>query len=619
MRRQVVRRGGGFGTFLMWLLGIIMGIVLTLGGIVGAGYFAVSQNIGTVLDKVGVDSSFLAEDVKKLSILAYGQNVYGAFSDIDNMTIGELEETVGTNKLSELMEKTVGVEASIISTSKLSNIGQTVSDNLTVYNIEDKFGVSFPDIPLFAEESFLNEPISSAFANMMDYNLDSFIDVVYDADATEGKEASSAFLQKIGSMSMDAVSEDMDSIIQGTTLKELMEIGETSPRILQVLKDCALETQYNEDDTVATMGLSDRLDSITLDEVVETGDSYMWNYLRTATLNNIGAKVDDMSMADLVEVKRDEFGSIIYNENGKMTNPEGTEINAVIAKMITYVYYDDGGAISSIGLKVSDMDSKLGGIIESMTLGEMIKLPADAEPILVALKDTKLTGGAINAKIKTLTIADVFEDTSTGVLALVPESTMLTDISGEITDAVSTSSMYKLIELEIFEANMSSLTPEKKAIFLNSKAEDIIQNYVDMLSGSKTPADLAGAKIDIGVLGNTDTITLTNDVLNTYNVGFGDTIYCKQNVVIADGTVFDRAFNIVVDTNVTLDISGTASIEIGTDPTYLDSGYMYISGNVRYNTVDYPIASGMPTIGEDALGNDIEAVSIDYSKAIRVI
>lgn len=619
-KRQVVRKGSGCRSFFVWILGIIMGIVLSVGGFAAVGYYAVTQDIGTLLDTAGVETDFFSEEVKQLTVLAYGQNVFSALQDLESITISELEEAIGTDSLTSLLEDNIGVDAAILGASTLSNLAETVTDNLTVSNVEENFGVAFPDIPLFEDEDFLSKPISTAFEGMMDSNLDKFITVVYDEDATDTLEVSTAFLQKLGQMSMDEVSSNMDDIIAETTLIELMEISESSPKLLQILQDCSLETQYNDDDTVAIMGIAEKLEILTLDDIVDTGESYIWEYLRSATLDDIGQKVDDMTIADVIEVNRNEYGSIIYNEDGKMTDPDGNEINAVLASMITYQYTDEYGNVLSMGLKVDDMSSELGGIIESLTIGELIEIPDDAEPILLALQDTCLEGDAINDKMKTLTISDVFEDSNSGILALVPATTLLTNISDDINEAVSTSSMYKLIELDIFTSDISSLSAAKKAVFLNSTAEDIIQDYVYILSGSLDSDDLSGATIQIGNAASADSIILNNDLLDAYGVGWGDTIYCVQNIVIEDGTVLDRVFNIVMATGSTLTFEGTASIKIGNDTTYLDSGYMYISGEycADNSTLEYPLISIDETVGTDNSGNEISAVFIDFSLATLV-
>ncbi|MFI3228927.1 MAG: hypothetical protein R3Y23_02015 [Bacillota bacterium] len=647
--KKIVKKGSGIKTFFSLLFGVVLGIVLTLGGIVGVGYMLVSQDIDTVLDMAGVEADFLSDEVKSLTILAYGQNVYSALTDLDNITIGELEEAIGTDALTSTLEDIIGVSASIMATSSLSDIGTTITENLTVATVEEKFGVAFPDIPLFSAESFLSQPLSTAFASIMDYTLDNFIDVVYDADATDELEASSVILQKLGVLTMDEVSTDMDAVIADMTLGELMEIGEDSPKVLQALADCSIETQYNEDDTVATMGISDQISALTLSEMLDTGDTFIWEYLADATLDTMGDKVDNMTIANVIEVLRDDEGNPVCNEDGKLLDVDGeTEINAVLAAMITYKYYDEtSGDVVSIGLKIDDLGSKMTSIVESLKLGEMIDINDDSEPILIALKDTLLTGEAINETISSLTVGDVFdaESCTSGVLALISSDTLLTDISGDINDAVSNASMYKLIELEIFTSDTSALSPTKKAFFYNSTAESIIQGYIDVLTSGDV-SSLAGNIIYIGNAYTDTTITLNNALLNEYNVGWGDTIYFAQNVKIEYGTVFDRIFNIVmmkqgdsivdndfkenyadlavVTATTTLTIGEGVTIEIGEDDDYLDSGYMYISGNVADNgntitSADAPI--GTKTEGEDenAVEVDIPAVYVDMIEATLVV
>ena len=103
--------------------------------------------------------------------------------------------------------------------------------------MQEKFEIELPDLPLFQDEEFLSKPVSEAFGDLDQNTLDSFIEVVYEEDATEENPASSVLMQKLGKKTMKEVSEDMDAIIQDIAIGEVMEIGEDSTSVLKYLKD----------------------------------------------------------------------------------------------------------------------------------------------------------------------------------------------------------------------------------------------------------------------------------------------------------------------------------------------------------------------------------------------
>ena len=181
------------------VVGIIIGILIFVLAVGVAAYIVLTGEgmIGKIDD--AVDEINFSDDVRALSLLAYLNQAVAGVQNIGDKAIGEVEKLIGTDGISVTIADTVGVSAGVIKTSSLSGLGETLSSNLTLSGMSDSFGIALPsDIPLFQNDEFLSEPVSDAFGTIDDYTLDSFIDVVYDDEATADNPASSGLLQNLG-------------------------------------------------------------------------------------------------------------------------------------------------------------------------------------------------------------------------------------------------------------------------------------------------------------------------------------------------------------------------------------------------------------------------------------
>lgn len=91
--------------------------------------------------------------------------------------------------------------------------------------------------------------------------------------------------------------------------------------------------------------------------------------------------------------------------------------------------------------------------INTLTLGEVMDIPEDAEPILLALKDTEI--GGLNERIRTLQLQEVFSDYDKGILSLIAPTTPINDIASAITDSVQATTLYALRAVGLFSYSVS--------------------------------------------------------------------------------------------------------------------------------------------------------------------
>ena len=237
--------GGCVGKALLVILCILLGVVLTLGGLAVGGYIVLTKDgmVGTISDQVEKNTSVeLAFDdsVKAMSVMDWGKEILAAVSDMSSKEIGALEKLIGVSIISNTIEEVIGVDAEVVKTSTLDKLGETVSNNLTINNAKDKFGIEFPDMPIFADAEFLASPLATAFSDFESYTLGEVIEIT---------EESNAVLQELKNVAIkDIGAGSTDTVIKSMFLCELMTIEDDANMTLKALKYSSIESQYELDE-----------------------------------------------------------------------------------------------------------------------------------------------------------------------------------------------------------------------------------------------------------------------------------------------------------------------------------------------------------------------------------
>lgn len=474
-------------------VGIIIGIVVAVLALGGGLYYLLTMK-GTMgkIEESGIGESLSLEfddEQKEMSILAYAQAVIGAVADLSGKPIGDIEKLIGTHKLSETISDAVGITPETVRTSSIGDLGKTISANLTVDGMSDKFSIALPsDIPLFTSDDFLTQPVSEAFGDLSSYSMDNFITVVYDEEATAEKPASSKLIQKIGKKPLSEVSSDMDGIIQDTTIGEVIEVDEaTASPVMKYLKDCKIgeldKAEELDEFGNPIPGTGGALQNMKISDAVEITDESapVLRYFRDneTKLDEIDAALKTMTIGNAVEIYEED----VYSEDGTtllhaksskvliyLKDKKLDELDSAIKEMkisdAVDIYeedvYDEDGTtllhpkshavmIAIKDLTLDELGDKdvLQSRIDTVKLGEVIAVTDDSEPILKALKDTEL--GNINERIKDLTIRDVFKDYDIGILSLLAPDTKINEIESALRTSVTDATIYALMQTGLFE------------------------------------------------------------------------------------------------------------------------------------------------------------------------
>ena len=448
------------------VVGIIIGILIFVLAVGVAAYIVLTGEgmVGKIDD--AVDEINFSDDVRALSLLAYLNQAVAGVQNIGDKAIGEVEKLIGTDGISVAIADTVGVSAGVIKTSSLSGLGETLSSNLTLSGMSDSFGIALPsDIPLFQNDEFLSEPVSDAFGSIDGYTLDSFIEVVYDDEATADNPASGGLLQNLGKLPLSELSSEMDSIIDNTYITDVLDVDESSSEIMKYL------ASGGEGGNPVKIGeLDGAVNDMKISNAVEIGDdaSPVLKYLRDceltitdadgnvtveigASLSNINEAIKQMTIGDAVEIASTSSRVLQYMKDFKLDELDAGIKAMTIADAIA-INEDSHAVINAIAdLTLDDLSRAdiLQSKLDTLRLGQVITVTETSPKILKALQYSRL--GTLGEAVDRLEMQDVFENIDSGVLSLISPTTLIDDIPDALTTAIQDTTLYGLKQIELFD------------------------------------------------------------------------------------------------------------------------------------------------------------------------
>ncbi len=484
------------------IIGIIIGILIIVLAVGVGGYVILTQEgmVGTIDD--AVDEVSFEDEYRELSLLAFLDKAMAALGDLENKSIGEVEKIVGTDGITATIADSVGVSQGIIKTSSLSNLGNSLSSNLNLAGMSDTFGIALPeDIPLFQNDDFLNEPVAEAFGSLDDYTLDSFIEVIYEDEATADKPASSGLLQNLGGMKLSELSSGMDEIIDNTYITDILDVDENSSEIMKYL------ASGGEGGNPVKVGeLDGAVNDMKISNAVEIGSdaSPVLKYLRDceltitaedgtttveigASLNNINEAIKEMTIGDAVEIASGSSMVLKYMKDFKLD-----ELDAGIKsmKISDAVAINDNShavirAIKDLTLDELGDGDALQSKIDTLRLGEVITLQESSPKILKALQYSRL--GNLDYAVDNLEMQEIFEDDKldSGLLALVDPTTKLDDIPDAFEKAVQQTTLYGLQQIDLFNYSRNTTSDRSylKTMELVGTHNALIENVANVIAG----------------------------------------------------------------------------------------------------------------------------------------
>lgn len=602
--------GGCVGKALLVILCILLGVVLTLGGLAVGGYIVLTKDgmVGTISDQVEKNTSVeLAFDdsVKAMSVMDWGKEILAAVSDMSSKEIGALEKLIGVSIISNTIEEVIGVEASVVKTSTLDKLGETVSNNLTINNAKDKFGIEFPDMPIFSDAEFLASPLATAFSDFESYTLGEVIEITDESNAVL-RELKDVAIKDIGAASTDTT-------IKSMFLCELITINDDSNMTLKALKYSSIESQYELDEN-GEIKLDEYGNPIyKTKEITEVvGGVTVTN---TYPLRGLNETIDALYVKDVVNITEDS--AVVLR---KMRLPTEEEIAAGKADL----FGTEDLLVNELGsAKVTEIvqNTKIGEIIDIYEADDPDAGVTKSEPILIALKDVSING--LNDRLKTLGLNEIFDETEleSGALSLIPADTTLNEIPSAVTAAMTNSTTATLAGKGIISedtfTNISSLQKEQQAFIYNSNVSGMLGGVIDFIADpiiytyDPTGEIITGATPNYGVV-SPDEVEITEtvfnsltDFVNTYSqyntLNFGSAVTVNVNEA-ADGAFYNEETGYLIPLfNIG---SGSVNFAGGTVKTAIyetGDGGLILSANQYGYAYSYDESVSLPEKGFDTL------------------
>ncbi len=465
------------GKILLVVLCLVLGGVLTLGGLALGVYVTVTQEggVGTISDyasDAGIEFKF-DDEIREMSVLAWVTEVIGAIGELSTSEIGSLERLLGTDLISSTIEDVLGVDAELIAASTLDGLGETVSNNLSVASVRDKFGIDFPDMPIFRNDNFLSSPLSSAFGSFDEYKLGEILEIT-DESNTVLRELSGVAVKDIGAASTDET-------IKSMLLCQLMDIDDDSNKTLQALKYSCIESQYVLDISGGVKVDENGRKVYKTKTIKEDGET------KTVELIGINDMIDTLYVKDVVDITDDS--AVVLRKMRKATEEE-------IAEGKANMYGSEDLLLNDLaGGKVTEIinDTKIGELVDIVETGEN-----KSEPILIALKDT--TVKTLNNRIKTLALSDLFEeeDLDGGALGLIPSTTTIDGIPSALTNVVTNATTATFVAKNLIAEDdlkdIDKLNKEQQAFIYNNNIGGMVSSMIDFIGD---PIDRT--KLSLGV------------------------------------------------------------------------------------------------------------------------
>ena len=391
------------GKALLIVFCILLGVVLAVGGEALAGYIVLTREgmVGTLGDalqnNLGEDSGLKVQfddETRAMSLLTWGTSVLGAFTDLDGNTVGGLEKLIGLNVLSNTIEEIVGIDDEIIQASSISEIGKTITNNLTLALARDKFGVSFPEMPLFEDEEFLAKPISEAFSDFDEFTIGEIISLGDDANV---------ILKKMENLKINELGgSKVTDIVNDTKLGEVITIDEHSNAVLQKLKDVKIGDLGGSTTT-------DTINDMELGEVIDIDEhsNAVLQELQHVKIGDLGKSATDETIKGmfLCELMTIDDSSPKTLKSLKYATIE-SQYEVYPDDDTTYPGQKkdgkDGRALVYATKEIDGVERQQKGISETMEelkLGDAIEINAGSHAVLRELATTKITdlgGSATN-------------------------------------------------------------------------------------------------------------------------------------------------------------------------------------------------------------------------------
>lgn len=225
-------------------------------------------------------------------------------------------------------------------------------------------------------------------------------------------------------------------IAEGTaTLHTKTEEGETTDEVTVTIDgegNITAVTKQNGEEVESTrvQQISGRVttlpNDLKIEDIVDTSGSKIMQKLGKYTIAGVSEGIDELELSDVMDIKADNnlmvylgFGirNVEYvpssgTATGVYTDDGGAERNCTIevdeSGNITRVYYTDGGEVEVKGTTIKGINTRIDGLMNDLTIGELIGDDGESGAIFNAIKGA--TVNTISSTIDNITLNELYAD-----------------------------------------------------------------------------------------------------------------------------------------------------------------------------------------------------------------
>ena len=426
MKKERVRSKRGFKGFGIFILGWFVGLISTLGILLGVGYWAYTSISVKKVErwtKTNITDNQGMEDLTLKKALGIAQGL--ASNGSNAYTIAQLEEDFGIQLLNDSI---YGINLDIIKNSSITNLKQAVDktiDTVTFNNILSFMKVEQEGLGILntvLEKEFTYYVYDNKLYTNKEYSTEADFDYTIEDNTvnfSNGKHTISTY------NGVQSIKPRLSDLPLNTAMNSIDE----ATKDLQIYKILNYTRTGQEGDYTYMDGTKE------VTGVIKAIAEYTVNELSDAqTVNNL-------YVYEIMGYKRTgEEGNYTYTNNGEevtgiLKTISGKTIadlskddafeNVTVAEALNYtisqgkVYNSDNQLVTGIIAKLADAKvSGLSSRINSLTVGEILDIAeTDATGVVKALYSTSVEG--LKTKLDTLTLGEalgVAESDASGVI-----------------------------------------------------------------------------------------------------------------------------------------------------------------------------------------------------------
>jgi len=336
-----------------FFFGWFVGFVFTLGLLGGLVWWAVTNiSLAKVEDVAGIDLSMLGDDIKEMKIDELISTVTDLVDNYEEYTLEELSDNYGIIDLGNILtiagvdeNKTYlykSVDLTPLVKGKIGKLGEnvgTVIDNITVSQLEEALEFELPDLVLIdkIKDSSLSS-LGTALSNLKNtYKLqDVASDFNLDLD-------SSSILKNLKNNTLAQLPSEIDNM----TVEELVGTAKVEGnQVIEAIRNIKIGK------------LPDELPKLTINQILGTsaGTNNILKAIGNSTLESLETNISNLTFAQVFPAPT-----------------SGADDRHVVIQKL-----------ASSGVKLTEVDTKIGQIIDELKISEIFDFAIEENPSYVS-------------------------------------------------------------------------------------------------------------------------------------------------------------------------------------------------------------------------------------------